>query len=67
MGNKGQKLKPFRVCTDERGIAALELAVLLPLILIMSFAVIDFGRLIQAKLVITNLRPEGGTWLPETS
>ena len=34
--------------------------ILIPL-LIMTFAIIDFGRLIQARLVVTNLSREGGS------
>ena len=45
----------------EQGIAALELALILPLLIIMAFVIIDFGRLIQARLVVTNLAREGGS------
>jgi Flp pilus assembly protein TadG len=44
----------------ERGIAAIELCIILPILLAMIFAVIDFGRFIQARLVIANLSREGG-------
>jgi Flp pilus assembly protein TadG len=55
------KLPPRRVGLDERGVAAVELALILPLILMMLFAIIDFGRYIQARLVLTNLAREGGS------
>ncbi len=45
----------------ERGIATLELAFILPILCILVFAVIDFGRLIQARLVVTNVSREGGS------
>lgn len=45
----------------QQGIAALEMALILPLMVIMAFVIIDFGRLIQARLVITNLAREGGS------
>jgi Flp pilus assembly protein TadG len=45
----------------EKGIAALELALILPLLIIMAFVIIDFGRLIQARLVVANLAREGGS------
>jgi len=45
----------------QRGIAAVELALILPLMIIMAFVIIDFGRLIQARLVVTNLAREGGS------
>jgi hypothetical protein len=45
----------------EMGIAAVELALILPLLLIMAFGIIDFGRLIQASLIVTNVSREGGS------
>ena len=45
----------------EKGIAAVELALILPLLIIMAFVIIDFGRLIQARLVVANLAREGGS------
>ena len=45
----------------EKGIAALEFALILPVLLVMVFAIIDVGRLIQARLVITNVSREGGS------
>jgi hypothetical protein len=45
----------------QRGIAAVEFAMILIPLLIMTFAIIDFGRLIQARLVVTNLSREGGS------
>jgi Flp pilus assembly protein TadG len=44
-----------------RGIALIEFALILPLLLIIALAVIDFGRLIQTRLVVTNLAREGGS------
>ncbi len=34
---------------NEKGIAAVELALILPVLCIMAFGIIDFGRLIQAQ------------------
>ena len=45
----------------ERGASLLELALLLPLLVVMAFGVIDLGRLIHARLVITNVSREGGS------
>ncbi len=45
----------------QRGIAAVELALILPLMITMTFVIIDFGGLIQARLVVTNLAREGGS------
>lgn len=46
--------------SKEKGIAALELALILPILCVMAFGIIDFGRLIQARLVVTNVSREGG-------
>ena len=46
---------------NERGIAALELAVILPVLLVLIFGVIDFGRLLQAKLILANVSREGAS------
>ena len=45
----------------KKGIAALELALILPMLLVLVFGIIDFGRLIQARLIITNVSREGGS------
>ncbi len=45
----------------ERGAALLELALLLPLLVVMLLGVIDLGRLIHARLVVTNVSREGGS------
>jgi Flp pilus assembly protein TadG len=52
--------KRFGVSGLSRGIAALEFALILPLLVILAFGIIDFGRLINARLVITNVSREGG-------
>jgi Flp pilus assembly protein TadG len=45
----------------EKGVAALELALILPILCVMAFGIIDFGRLIQARLVVANVSREGGS------
>jgi len=45
----------------QRGVAALELALIVPIMLVLAFAIIDFGRFIQARLVVANLSREGGS------
>jgi len=45
----------------ERGASLLELALLLPLLAVMAFGVIDLGRLIHARLVVTNVSREGAS------
>ncbi len=39
----------------------MELALILPLMITMAFVIIDFGMLIQARLVVANLAREGGS------
>ena len=53
-------LKRFGVSGLSRGIAAVEFALILPLLVILAFGTIDFGRLIHARLVVTNVSREGG-------
>jgi hypothetical protein len=45
----------------QRGAALLELALLIPLLVVFAFGVIDLGRLIHARLVVTNVSREGGS------
>ncbi len=45
---------------NSKGIAALEFALVVPIVLILVLGVIDFGRLINARLIITNVSYEGG-------
>ena len=45
----------------ERGASLLELALLLPLLVVLAFGVIDLGRLIHARIVVTNVSREGGS------
>ena len=46
---------------QEKGIASLELALILPVLMILAFGLIDLGGLIHARLVITNVSREGGS------
>ena len=46
---------------SQRGVAALELALIVPIMLVLAFAIVDFGRFIQARLVVANLSREGGS------
>ena len=47
--------------SGKSGIAAIEMAIILPLLLTMFCVIIDTGRLFQARLVITNVAREGGS------
>jgi hypothetical protein len=54
-----KKLRKLKM--GKKGIAALELALILPILLILVFGIIDFGRLIRARLIVTNVSREGGS------
>jgi hypothetical protein len=43
-----------------KGTALIEFCFILPILVIMVLFVIDFGRLIQARIIITNVAREGG-------
>lgn len=45
--------------TNTRGVAALELAIILPILCMMIFAIVDIGRLVDARLVVGDLSREG--------
>jgi hypothetical protein len=45
----------------ERGASLLELAILLPVLVVLAFGLIDLGQLIHARLVMTNVSREGGS------
>jgi hypothetical protein len=44
-----------------RGASLLELALLLPILVVLLFGIIDLGRLIHARLVVTNVSREGAS------
>jgi Flp pilus assembly protein TadG len=44
---------------NDRGAAAVELALLLPLLLLILFGIVDFGRMLNYKLTITHAAREG--------
>ena len=46
---------------QEKGAAAAELALILPILLVLVFGIIDLGRLIQERLILTNVSREGGS------
>lgn len=43
----------------DRGAAAVELALVLPLLLLMLFGIIDFGRMLNAQITLTEAAREG--------
>ncbi|WP_433042203.1 TadE/TadG family type IV pilus assembly protein [Dactylosporangium sp. CS-033363] len=44
---------------DERGAAAVELAIVLPVLLLIIFGIIDFGRAYNQRLILTEAAREG--------
>ncbi len=45
---------------SQKGMAAIEFSVLLSTFLLIIFVIVDFGTLIQAQAVVTNITREGG-------
>jgi len=46
---------------DARGTALIEFALLLPVLILLSMAVIDFGNLFQTRLILSNVSREGAS------
>lgn len=44
---------------NERGAAAVEMAIILPLLMLILFGIIDFGMIMYSREVITNASREG--------
>ena len=51
--------RPHRRTTGERGSATVEFALLLPLLLLLIFGIIDFGRALNAQITLTQAAREG--------
>jgi hypothetical protein len=49
-----------------RGTSIIEFTLVLPLLLIMILALIEFGHLIQARLIVANVSREGGSMASRT-
>ena len=50
-----------RKIRSEKGMATVEFSVLVSMALLMVFVIVDFGTLIQAQAVVTNITREGGS------
>lgn len=48
------------ILRQEKGVALIEFCFILPILVIMVLFIIDFGRLMQARIIITNIAREGG-------
>ena len=46
---------------SQRGMATIEMAAMVSMLLLMVFVIVDFGGLIQAQAVVTNIAREGGS------
>lgn len=51
--------KTVRRASGERGVTAVEFAIILPLLMMMIFGIIEFGRAYQARLTVTHAAREG--------
>ena len=45
-----------------RGTSVIEFTLVMPLLLIMILALIEFGHLIQSRLIVSNVSREGGSF-----
>ena len=52
-------LRPHRDGTRDRGAVAVEFALLLPVLLLIVFGIIDFGRALNAQITLTQAAREG--------
>jgi Flp pilus assembly protein TadG len=59
---KVTRIHPRRPGARRRGVAAVEFAVLLPLLCSLLFGIWQFGRLVQVKQIISNAAREGGRY-----
>jgi hypothetical protein len=55
-GTRSRRPEPRRT---DRGSAAVELAIVLPLLLLLLFGVIDFGRMLNTQITLTEAAREG--------
>jgi len=57
--NHKEMIGPKR--NGNRGASAVEMAIILPILVMMVFGAIDFGRLFHARLIMTNVAREGAS------
>ena len=57
--NTDPKMKTKRIITDQKGGALIELAIVLPLLVLLLIGAVEFGILYYNKQVITNASREG--------
>ncbi len=54
----GRKVTPPNARRD-RGAAAVEFVLVLPVLLLLVFGIVDFGRMLNAQIVVTEAAREG--------
>ena len=52
-------MKPAQSRRRDRGSAAVEFALVLPILMLLIFALVDFGRMLSAKITVTGAAREG--------
>lgn len=56
---RGRQGRPATPAPGEEGAAAVEMALVLPLLLLLLFGIIDFGRALNAQITVTEAAREG--------
>jgi Flp pilus assembly protein TadG len=51
-----------RAAEGDRGAAAVEFALVLPLLLLLVFGIVDFGRALNAQIMVSQAAREGARW-----
>jgi Flp pilus assembly protein TadG len=51
-----------RILQGDRGVVAVEFALVLPILLLVVFGIIDFGRMLNAQITLTQAAREGARW-----
>jgi len=63
MHDRTNTAQPARAAVDprKRGVALIEFALAIPMLIILVMGTIDIGRLIQSRMIITNVAREGAS------
>ncbi|MFI7600242.1 TadE family protein [Actinoplanes sp. NPDC049681] len=56
---RGRHTRPAAPAPGDHGAAAVEMALVLPLLLLLLFGIIDFGRALNAQITLTEAAREG--------
>ena len=55
-------LRKKDIMFSERGVAAVEFAIVFPLMLLLMFGIIEFGTMMYDQIMVTNAAREGARW-----